>query len=84
MFKILYLNLGLILVRTEKIFGSLGLALGLGADSRPKRKTTRYPGLDYTRFREICDDVGAILLADMAHVSGLQWRECSFYMQILD
>lgn len=27
--------------------------------------------LDYKRFREICDDVGAILLADMAHVSGL-------------
>ena len=27
--------------------------------------------LDYKRFREICDDSGAILLADMAHVSGL-------------
>jgi glycine hydroxymethyltransferase len=27
--------------------------------------------LDYKRFREICDDTGAILLADMAHVSGL-------------
>lgn len=27
--------------------------------------------LDYKRFREICDDVGALLLADMAHVSGL-------------
>lgn len=27
--------------------------------------------LDYKRFREICDDVGAILLADMAHISGL-------------
>lgn len=27
--------------------------------------------LDYKKFREICDDVGAILLADMAHVSGL-------------
>ena len=27
--------------------------------------------LDYKRFKEICDDSGAILLADMAHVSGL-------------
>lgn len=27
--------------------------------------------LDYTRFRSICDNVNAILLADMAHISGL-------------
>jgi len=27
--------------------------------------------LDYARFREICDDVNAILLSDMAHISGL-------------
>jgi glycine hydroxymethyltransferase len=27
--------------------------------------------LDYEKFRSICDDIGAILLADMAHVSGL-------------
>jgi len=27
--------------------------------------------LDYKRFREICNDSGALLLADMAHVSGL-------------
>lgn len=27
--------------------------------------------LDYARFREICDEVGAILVADMAHISGL-------------
>jgi glycine hydroxymethyltransferase len=27
--------------------------------------------LDYGRFREICDDNGAYLMADMAHVSGL-------------
>ena len=34
--------------------------------------TSAYPReLDYRRFREICDDVGAYLLADMAHVSGL-------------
>ena len=27
--------------------------------------------IDYARFREICDKVGAYLLADMAHISGL-------------
>jgi glycine hydroxymethyltransferase len=27
--------------------------------------------LNYKRFREICDDVGALLMADMAHISGL-------------
>ncbi|KAH8300924.1 hypothetical protein KR044_004718, partial [Drosophila immigrans] len=27
--------------------------------------------LDYGRFRKICDDVGAYLMADMAHVAGL-------------
>lgn len=27
--------------------------------------------LDYARFKQICDDVGAILMADMAHISGL-------------
>jgi glycine hydroxymethyltransferase len=32
--------------------------------------------LDYKRFREICDDTGALLLADMAHVSGLVAAEC--------
>lgn len=26
--------------------------------------------LDYARFRQICDDVGAYLMADMAHVAG--------------
>ncbi|XP_037074143.1 serine hydroxymethyltransferase, cytosolic-like [Pollicipes pollicipes] len=31
-----------------------------------------YPrDLDYARFRRIADDVGALLMADMAHVSGL-------------
>ncbi|VEL38623.1 unnamed protein product [Protopolystoma xenopodis] len=31
-----------------------------------------YPRLlEYKRFREICDSVGAYLLADMAHISGL-------------
>jgi len=27
--------------------------------------------IDYKKFREICDEVGAILMADMAHISGL-------------
>lgn len=27
--------------------------------------------LDYAKFRKICDDVNAMLLADMAHISGL-------------
>ena len=27
--------------------------------------------LDYDRFRQICDRVGAYLLADMAHISGV-------------
>lgn len=27
--------------------------------------------LDYKKFRQICDEVGAILLADIAHISGL-------------
>lgn len=31
-----------------------------------------YPRLlDYERFREICDSVGALLLSDMAHITGL-------------
>jgi len=31
-----------------------------------------YPrDLDYKRFRDICDKVGALLHSDMAHVSGL-------------
>jgi len=31
-----------------------------------------YPrDLDYRRFREICDEVGAFLMADIAHISGL-------------
>jgi glycine hydroxymethyltransferase len=31
-----------------------------------------YPrDLDYKKFREICDEVGAYLMCDMAHISGL-------------
>ena len=30
-----------------------------------------YPRLlDYKRFKEICDDVGALLHSDMAHITG--------------
>ena len=33
---------------------------------------TAYPrAYDYARMRKICDSVGAILMADMAHISGL-------------
>ena len=35
-----------------------------------------YPRLlDYKRFKEICDDVGAYLLSDMAHITGERERE---------
>jgi len=31
-----------------------------------------YPrAIDFTKFREICDEVGAILMVDMAHIAGL-------------
>ena len=34
--------------------------------------TSCYPrNLDYAKFRSVADEVGAFLLADMAHVSGL-------------
>ncbi|PAA48496.1 hypothetical protein BOX15_Mlig024463g3, partial [Macrostomum lignano] len=33
---------------------------------------TAYPRLlDYARFRRLCDELGAVLMADMAHISGL-------------
>jgi len=36
------------------------------SESEKSEKIT-LPEKDYKRFREICDDVGAILLTDMAH-----------------
>lgn len=34
--------------------------------------TTAYPRLvDFKKFRDICDEVGALLLVDMAHIAGL-------------
>ena len=50
------------LARTAKLFRPKIIIAGISCYSR---------NLEYDRFRQICDDVGAILLADMAHVSGL-------------
>ena len=50
-------------------------ARALAREHKPKLifcGTTAYPRIvDYGKFREIADEVGAILVADMAHVSGL-------------
>jgi glycine hydroxymethyltransferase len=47
----------------------------LSSNFRPKliiAGFSAYPrNYDYKRMREICDNVGAILLSDMAHISGL-------------
>ena len=41
-------------------------------DSPPTIGTSAYSRhIDYPRMRKICDSVGAFLLADMAHISGL-------------
>lgn len=32
--------------------------------------------LDFSKFREICDEVGAILMVDMAHIAGLVAAKC--------
>jgi len=50
------------LARTAKLFRPKIIIAGISCYSR---------NLEYDKFRKICDDVGAILLADMAHVSGL-------------
>ncbi|XP_074652148.1 serine hydroxymethyltransferase, mitochondrial-like isoform X2 [Tubulanus polymorphus] len=47
---------------TAKLFRPKLIIAGTSAYSRL---------LDYKRYREVCDDVKAILLADMAHISGL-------------
>ena len=50
------------LERTAKLFKPKLIIAGISC----------YPRfLDYKRFREICDSVGAYLMADMAHISGL-------------
>jgi glycine hydroxymethyltransferase len=47
----------------------------LAREHKPKLVMTgasAYPRtLDFTKFREICDEVGAVLVADIAHIAGL-------------
>ena len=50
------------LSKTSKLFRPKIIVAGISCYSR---------NLEYDKFRSICDDVNAILLADMAHVSGL-------------
>ena len=50
------------LSKISKLFRPKIIVAGISCYSR---------NLEYAKFRSICDDVGAILLADMAHVSGL-------------
>ena len=50
------------LAKTSKLFRPKIIVAGISCYSR---------NLDYARFRSICDEIDAILLADMAHVSGL-------------
>jgi len=50
------------LAETARLFRPRLIIAGTSAYSRL---------LDYPRFREICDDVKAYLMADMAHISGL-------------
>ncbi|MBI4323204.1 MAG: serine hydroxymethyltransferase [Candidatus Omnitrophica bacterium] len=48
---------------------------GLAREHRPKLIVAGYSAyprvLDFARFRRICDEVGALLLVDMAHFAGL-------------
>lgn len=50
------------LAETAKLFRPKMIIAGISCYSRV---------LDYKRFREICNDVGAILFSDMSHISGL-------------
>ena len=46
----------------------------LAREHRPKMivtGATAYPRIDFAAFREIADEVGALLMADMAHFAGL-------------
>ncbi|MFH0732798.1 MAG: serine hydroxymethyltransferase [Candidatus Omnitrophota bacterium] len=49
--------------------------LRLAREHKPKlilAGASAYPRtLDFKKFREICDDVGALLMVDMAHIAGL-------------
>lgn len=50
------------LAQASKLFRPKIIVAGISCYAR---------NLDYGRFRTICDDINAVLLADMAHVSGL-------------
>jgi len=50
------------LAKNAKLFRPKIIVAGISCYSR---------NLEYDKFRSVCDDVGAILLADIAHVSGL-------------
>ncbi|KAL3272539.1 hypothetical protein HHI36_014012 [Cryptolaemus montrouzieri] len=50
------------LLKTARLFRPKLIIAGVSCHSR---------ALDYKKFREICDDVGAYLMSDMAHISGL-------------
>lgn len=50
------------LARSAKLFRPKVIVAGVSCYSR---------ALDYKRFREISNDVGAYLFSDMAHISGL-------------
>lgn len=50
------------LLETARLFKPKLIIAGTSAYSRL---------IDYERFRKICDEVGAILMADMAHIGGL-------------
>ncbi|XP_028138502.1 serine hydroxymethyltransferase isoform X1 [Diabrotica virgifera virgifera] len=50
------------LQESARLFKPKIIVAGTSCYSRP---------LDYKRFKEICDEVGAYLMSDMAHISGL-------------
>ncbi|CAH0563455.1 unnamed protein product [Brassicogethes aeneus] len=50
------------LLKTARLFKPKLIIAGVSCYSR---------ALDYKRFRAICDEVGAYLMSDMAHISGL-------------
>ena len=50
------------LAETARLFRPKLIVAGISAYPRH---------LDYAKFREVCNEVGAILMADMAHISGL-------------
>lgn len=50
------------MLKTARLFKPKLIIAGVSCYSR---------ALDYKKFREICNDVGALLMADMAHISGL-------------